>query len=241
AASGAASRRPRRACAGAGAGHARPTARPVRALPRQPRDRDRNPVRSRRPTPGRPPALRPPRTQSVHKALDRGNQASPRTDATAEDRAPLPTPRTKGEGSVNRLVQLAIVVVVAAAAAVSASAAGRTGASQLDGRWTGTLTQKQLIRAGASQVLAAKLHGSWTAQFRTGRFAFHDRDTGADSRGRFVGHGQKVRFVFASGFEIKKGQVAELTWNIYRDRLRFRAIPGRPSLLLDLFVWTRTS
>lgn len=141
---------------------------------------------------------------------------------------------------MNRVVQLAIVVVVVAAT-VSASAAGGIRASKLDGRWKGSLTQKQLIRAGGSQALAAKLHGSWTAQFRTGSFAFHDRDTGADSRGRFVVRGQRARFIFARGVGIKRGQVAELTWSIYRDRLRFRAMPGRPSLFLDLFVWTRTS
>jgi hypothetical protein len=140
---------------------------------------------------------------------------------------------------MNRVLRLAIVLV--AAAAVSAAAAGSTRTSKLDGRWEGSLTRQQLIQAGASQALAAKLHGSWTAKFGTGRFAFHDRDTGADSRGRFVVGGEKVRFVFASGVGIKKGQVAELTWSLYRDRLRFRAIPGRASMFLDLFVWTRSS
>ncbi len=53
-------------------------------------------------------------------------------------------------------------------------------------------------------------------------------------------HGNRVEFVFATGVGLK-GKAAEFTWNIYRDRLRFKTIPGRFGLLLDLFVWERAT
>ena len=145
--------------------------------------------------------------------------------------------------------RLLIGILVPAAVALAAPGAGAHGvqftelaaASPLDGRWTGSLTRAQILHSGGSKSLAEKLHGSWTARLANGRFEFRDRDTGTDAHGTFVVNGDRARFLFATGFGIKKGEVGEFTWNVYRGRLTFKAVPGRPALLLDLFVWTRAS
>jgi len=116
----------------------------------------------------------------------------------------------------------------------------RKESSPLKGNFTGSLTRAQILRETGSKALAEKLHGSWTARLADGRFEFRDRDTRADARGTFVVHGNRVKFVFATGVGLKEGQIANYTWSIYRDRLTFKTIPGRPSVLLG-FVWKRAS
>jgi TRAP-type C4-dicarboxylate transport system substrate-binding protein len=108
-----------------------------------------------------------------------------------------------------------------------------------DGRWKTSMTDAQLRRAGATKELAKMLQGSWNAHFEHGRFDFRNRDTRARARGTFVVHGDRARFVFARAVGLEGGQVAELRWSIYQDRLSFIAIPGRPSLLLDAAPWMR--
>src|SRR5262249_8594037 len=103
------------------------------------------------------------------------------------------------------------------------------------------LTRAQVLHSTGSKSLAEKLHGSWTAQLGNGHFEFHDRDTGTDARGTFVVNRNRVRFLFATGLGIKKGQVAEFTWSVYRNRPTFKTVPGRPGVLIALFVWTRAS
>jgi hypothetical protein len=139
---------------------------------------------------------------------------------------------------MTRLFHIGILAAAAAVAASTADAQG-AGATKLDGRWTGSLTRAQILHATGSKSLAEKLHGSWTAQLGKGHFEFHDRDTGTDARGAFAVNRNRVRFVFATGLGLKKGQVAVFTWNVYRDRLTFKTVPGRPGVLIDLFVWTR--
>jgi len=141
---------------------------------------------------------------------------------------------------MKRPVHIGILVVAAAVAAPTAGARD-AGVTKLDGRWAGSLTRAQVRHATGSKSLAEKLHGSWTARFANGRFEFHDRDTGADARGRFAVNANRVRFLFATGLGVKRGQVAQFTWNIYRDRLTFKTVPGRPGVLVDLFVWTKAS
>jgi hypothetical protein len=141
---------------------------------------------------------------------------------------------------MKRLLHIGILLGAAAIAAPTVGARSAV-ATKLDGRWTGSLTRAQVLHATGSKSLAEKLHGSWTALLGKGRFEFHDRDTGADARGTFVVNRNRVRFLFATGLGIKKGQVGEFTWSVYRNRLTFKTVPGRPGVLIDVTVWTRAS
>ena len=87
--------------------------------------------------------------------------------------------------------------------------------------------------------LVAKLYGPWTALYQNGRFQLRTQRTGGIARGTYSVRGKVSRLVFASGVGVTRGQVSECTWSVYRDRLTFKAIPGRPSLLCDAGVWTR--
>lgn len=142
-----------------------------------------------------------------------------------------------------RLILAVLLGAVLAAAATTASreaalgAEGRAG--PFDGRWKATVTPAQLRRAGASASLTARLYGPYTAVFRSGRLETHNGRTGAIATGTFSVRGKVTRVVFESGVAVKPGQVSECTWSVYRDRLTFKAIPGRPSLLCDAPVWTR--
>jgi hypothetical protein len=109
----------------------------------------------------------------------------------------------------------------------------------MDGRWTTRLTRAQLVRAGASTAEANSLYGPYTVQFGNGRFVFHNGRTGLDARGTFTIHSKSVRFVFASGAGLHRGDVAVCTWSVYRDLLTFKAVAGRPSELIDAGVWVR--
>ena len=139
---------------------------------------------------------------------------------------------------------LLLATLLAAATATTAGARGTTAevrgvTGPFDGRWTATITLAQLRRAGASAPLAAKLYGPWTALYQQARFTFRNHRTGTVSRGTFTVRGRISRLIFASGVGITPGQISECTWSVYRDRLTFKAIPGRPSLLCDAGVWAR--
>lgn len=139
--------------------------------------------------------------------------------------------------SIVLLLSATLPVATATAAAVGPTGAVR--ASPLDGRWTATITRAQLRRAGASAALAGKLYGSYTARHENGRFEIRNHRTGGVARGTFTVRGDVFRGVFARGVGVKPGDVMVCTWSVYRDRLTFRPIPGRPSQLCDAAVWTR--
>lgn len=109
----------------------------------------------------------------------------------------------------------------------------------VDGRWKATITQSQLRRAGASAALAAQLYGSWTVRFENGRVEYRNGRNHTGARGTFSVRGKVLRVVFLSGVGLRRGDVSECTWSIYRDRLTNRRIPGRPSQLCDAAVWRR--
>jgi hypothetical protein len=132
---------------------------------------------------------------------------------------------------------LSLVLLLGAILPVATGSAAVT--SPLDGRWTASITRAQLLRAGASKSLALKLYGTYTARYGNGRFEFRNHRTGAIARGTFTVRGKVSRIVFATGVGVKPGEISECTWNIYRDRLTFKPIPGRPSLLCNAGVWGR--
>jgi len=147
---------------------------------------------------------------------------------------------------MNRSRQLIVVLLLAAVSAAGTATAtyARTAvlaraSGPFDGRWAATVTRAQLRRAGADAPLAAKLYGPYTALYEQSRFEIRNRRTGAVARGTFTVRGKVSRVVFASGVGVKPGQFSECTWSVYRDRLTFKAIPGRPNLLCDAPVWVR--
>jgi hypothetical protein len=135
-----------------------------------------------------------------------------------------------------RLRHLGLVLLVAAFLTATDAAAIT---SPFDGRWTASITQADLQRAGASTTLVEELYGTWDARYENGRFELRNHRTGGVARGRFSVRGNVARVVFATGVGLKPGQISECTWSIFRKRLTFKPIPGRPSLLCNAGVWTR--
>ena len=116
------------------------------------------------------------------------------------------------------------------------------GAGPFDGRWEGSVTVSQLLHTAAppTPALAQKLAGRYTMVFEKGRFEFRNQRTGAVARGTYTVRGNISRLVFATGVGVRRGSVSECTWSLYRGRLTFKAIAGRPSLLCDAAVWVRS-
>src|SRR5262245_27943290 len=143
--------------------------------------------------------------------------------------------------SINRIHRLSVLLLVGAVLAAASGTAPRSSAAvttPLDGRWTATITRAQLRRAGASATLAAKLYGSFTAVYKQGRFQFRHRG-GGESHGTFSVRGNVARLVFQTGIGLQAGHISQCTFSVYRDRLTFKPIPGRRSLLCDAGVWVR--
>jgi hypothetical protein len=136
----------------------------------------------------------------------------------------------------------AVVATAAAAAAVTVAQANARSlpASPIDGRWTATITRAGLIRTGEVDLASAvKLYGRYTARFTDGRFQVRNGRTGHAAAGTFTVSGKLVRFVFAYGVGLKPGDVGVCTKSIYRDRLTFTKVPGRPCRAFNAAVWTR--
>jgi hypothetical protein len=129
------------------------------------------------------------------------------------------------------------LAAVPLAAVLFAGAAG-----PFDGHWRATVTVAQLRQAAAPvpPALARKLAGPYTMVFTKGRFQARNERTGATSGGTYTVHGSVARIVFASGVGVRSGQLSECTWSVYRGRLTFKSIAGRPSLLCDAVVWVRS-
>jgi hypothetical protein len=156
----------------------------------------------------------------------------------------------KEEPSMKTSQRLGIVLLVGATLAAPVGTAAGTRAtrtpvervtSPLDGRWTATITRAQLRRAGAVVTLAGKLYGSYTAVYENGRFEFDNHRNGAVTRGTFAIRGRVARIVFFSGVAVRRGDVSECTWSIYRERLTFKPISGRRSMLCNAGVWSRAA
>jgi hypothetical protein len=139
---------------------------------------------------------------------------------------------------------LASFAAAVAATEFVASPAARplsAAASPIEGRWKASLTRASLLRTGnVDPVLAAQLYGPWTAQFANGRFQARNERTGRGASGTFRVSGKLVRFVFATGIGLEPGDVGFCNASVYRDRLTFTRLPGRPCRWEDA-VWTRVS
>jgi hypothetical protein len=137
----------------------------------------------------------------------------------------------------------AVVAAGAAAAALAVAHAGNAHSlpvTPIDGRWTATITRTGLMRTGeVDPASAAKLYGPYTVRFANGRFQIRNERTGRGAAGTFTVSGELVRFVFAYGVGLKRGDVGVCTESVYRDRLTFTKVPGRPCRAFNAAVWTR--
>ena len=139
---------------------------------------------------------------------------------------------------------LGLVVTVAAAVAaisvVGPASAGSQPRTPIDGRWHASMTRAGLLRTGeVGPAEVGLLSGPWTATFGGGRFQVRNERTGGGGKGTFAVTGNVVRFVFASGVGVDPGATAYCTGSVYRDRLTFHAVPGRPCLAWNAAVWTK--
>lgn len=139
---------------------------------------------------------------------------------------------------------LALFAVLATiAAAVPSSAAGT---STIEGRWkTKRMTLQQLLDAGFARknalALSQRVHGTPAIDLENGVFKGLDLSNGrVVANGTYTLAGNVIRFVFKSGAAVHLGQTYWLRWSVYRDRLTFSNVPGRPSLgAFTLNPWTR--
>jgi hypothetical protein len=139
------------------------------------------------------------------------------------------------------LAPLAAVLAAATAGTAPARMPVVQAGSPIDGRWHASMTRTGLLGTGEVDLTeAAQLYGPWTARFANGRFQARNERTGRGASGTFVVSGKFVRFVFATGIGLEPGDVAVCNASVYRDRLTFARVPGRPCRW-NVAVWTRVS
>jgi hypothetical protein len=122
---------------------------------------------------------------------------------------------------------------MALAGALTASADARSGAaSPLDGRWTFTWTPAQMRPICASCAV-----GRFLVEFRDGH-VIRLPPKPVLRTGRFSVRGNLASFVFPAPAPagIIAGRMYAMRWSIYRDRLTWSKVPGRP--LLEAFLIT---
>jgi len=139
-----------------------------------------------------------------------------------------------------RRLLAALVAVTALAAASGASGAGTHG-TPLDGRWKWTITRAEALKCCKTAAIA----GPSLAEFRDGRIYALDAGTGRliGLRGTYKVAGHIATFVFSHqypGTAPIPGRPYLMRFNIYRDRLTWSMVPGRPGLTsLTLVPWVR--
>lgn len=126
---------------------------------------------------------------------------------------------------------------IALAGALAASADARSGAaSPLDGRWTFTWT-----RAEMRPICASCTVGRFLVEFRDGH-VIRLLPKPVLRSGRFSVRGNLASMVFPAPAPagIIPGTTYLMRWSIYRDRLTWSRVPGRPALEAFLITpWVR--
>ena len=147
---------------------------------------------------------------------------------------------------MERMIRLATVATLVAI--VSAPASAAIGTSAIEGRWkTKPATLQELVAAGLSrknaEELARRVKGTPAIELRNGTYKGLNLDTGkVVSVGTYRVTGNIVRFIFRTGVAVHFGQPYLLHWSVYRDRLTFSDVPGRPTLgVFTLHPWTRVT
>jgi hypothetical protein len=145
-----------------------------------------------------------------------------------------------------------VVGLLAFTALTTLSTGSQAGArvgdpSPLDGRWrqTAKATTKELVAHGAPPAVAhalARLPVKTPAvDLHAGHVRWFDLATGRVlATGTYVVRGDRVGFSFSTYTVKAPPGVSWLRWSVFRDRLTFSALPGRPVLLtVALHPWTR--
>ena len=145
---------------------------------------------------------------------------------------------------MRRMSWLALLVSFATIAAGAPSSA--LGTSAIEGRWkTKRATLQQLLDAGLTrkdaEALVHHVRGTPAIDLDDGVFKGLDLSTGrVVATGTYRLSGNVIRFVFKSGVAVHLGQSYALRWSVYRARLTFSNVPGRPPLMaFTLNPWTR--
>jgi hypothetical protein len=148
---------------------------------------------------------------------------------------------TDGRFAMRRTALLLGVLAAAVAASPALAALRNSGPSSvLDGRWKTSVTVADLVGTGEVDAKEAlQLRGPVTAEFVAGHFQVHNERTGGLGNGTFVVTGDRVRFVFVKGVDVKPGSVAVCAASVFRNRLTFKRVPGRQCLAWEASVWTR--
>jgi hypothetical protein len=142
--------------------------------------------------------------------------------------------------------RLSCLVLLAALAVVASAPSSGAGTSAIDGRWkTKRVTLQRLLDAGFrrkdAEALAHAVRGTPAIDLENGVFKGLDLNTGrVVATGTYRLTGNVIRFVFKTGVAVQLGLTYSLRWSVYRDRLTFSSVPGRPSLgAFTLNPWTR--
>jgi len=159
----------------------------------------------------------------------------------------------KGVTLMQRLIGVATVATLAATLTAPTSTANNSGqgrivSSPIEGRWKGKrFTVQELVAAGLTrknaEALVRLVKGTPGLDLRNGRYKGLNLDTGrVGSTGTYRLSGNVVTFIFRTGAAVDFGRPYLLHWSVYRDRLTFSAVPGRPPLrALILQPWIRVT
>jgi hypothetical protein len=142
--------------------------------------------------------------------------------------------------------RLSCLALLAALAVVASTPSSAAGTSAIEGRWkTKRVTLQSLLDAGFrrkdAEALAHAVRGTPAIDLENGVFKGLDLNTGrVVATGTYRLTGNVIRFVFKTGVAVQLGLTYSLRWSVYRDRLTFSSVPGRPSLgAFTLNPWTR--
>jgi TRAP-type C4-dicarboxylate transport system substrate-binding protein len=122
-------------------------------------------------------------------------------------------------------------------------AAGATRRSPLDGLWTWTVDPDELLARGASDHEARFFAGVWTIEFGNGRYEARQLRTGRVFTGTYVVRGDELETTEGTcrpSGACHPGDVSQITWSIYRDRLSFEAPSTRANEIRALTATTLT-
>jgi TRAP-type C4-dicarboxylate transport system substrate-binding protein len=110
----------------------------------------------------------------------------------------------------------------------AAASAGSETSPELEGRWEATLSRDELVQAGAvSPETARNLAGDWALELGDGTIRALNADTDTvGATGTYSVEGAVMTIVWQEGTGITPGSSNVLGWSVYRDSLRFSAVPG---------------
>lgn len=126
-----------------------------------------------------------------------------------------------------------------------ASSGARSGNTALEGSWLANVKAGALRAAGEDQNVADQFQGRWALEFRNGRWVARNLRSGAIFKGGYTLSGDRLREIVDScnpPSYCQAGNLTEVRWSVYRDRLTFARIPGHtPVLALIAQPWARSS